>query len=105
MRALSLSTPRNAIEEERTPVFDVLAKDFDGMIEHVECVWGETTVSDVFESIGISPYSFEYRREDDDRFGKRPYGPNSTTRRQSPLLEITAETWRRRELHEMPSGL
>ncbi len=42
-------------------MFDVRARDFDGMTEAVEGVLGEPKVADALESIGISPYSFDYR--------------------------------------------
>ncbi len=56
--------PQGAIEEELTPVSDVRATDFGSPIEVVEGVLGEPKVSEVFELIGISPYSFDYSREE-----------------------------------------
>ncbi len=46
---------QGAIEEERTPVVDTRARDFDSMTEAVECVLWEPKFAEVFESIGISP--------------------------------------------------
>ncbi len=62
---------QGAIEEERTPVLDVRTRDFDGMTE-VEGVLEEPKVAEAFESIGISPYSFDYRREDDEEIPEKP---------------------------------
>ncbi len=51
-------------------MFDVRARDFDGMTEAVEGVLGEPKVAEAFQSIGISPYSFDSRREDGEEIWK-----------------------------------
>ncbi len=61
---------------------------------------GEPKIVEVFKSTRISPYSFDHSREDDEDIWKQAVWAAFNDQRQSPLLEITTEIWRRRALRE-----